>query len=55
MVAAPVCGKKSAAEDEALQNAQVVLMPLNPDFFPIVLDAGEEGAVRAIAEFLRVL
>jgi ATP-dependent helicase YprA (DUF1998 family) len=47
--------QKSAADDEELQNAQVVLTPLNPDFSPIVLDAGEEGMVRAIAEFVRVL
>ncbi len=47
--------QKSAADDEELQNAQVVLTPLNPDFSPIVLDAGVEGLVRAIAEFVRVL
>lgn len=47
--------QKSAFEDEGLQNAKVVLLPLNLDFDPIVLDAGEEGAVRAIAEFVRVL
>jgi hypothetical protein len=47
--------QKLASDDEELQNAQVVLAPLNPDFSPIVLDAGDEGAVRAIAEFVRVL
>lgn len=47
--------QKSAAEDEELQNAQVVLTPLNPDFEPIVLDADDEGAVRAIAEYVRIL
>jgi SOS-response transcriptional repressor LexA len=47
--------QKLASDDEELQNAQVVLTPLNPDFSPIVLDACDEGAVRAIAEFVRVL
>jgi hypothetical protein len=47
--------QKSAADDEELQNAQVILTPLNPNFSPIVLDAGDEEMVRAIAEFVRVL
>ena len=47
--------QKSASDDEGLQNVQVVFMPLNPDFSPIVLEEVEEDAVRAIAEFVRVI
>ena len=35
--------------------ARIVLKPLNAAFQPIVLDPSEEMAVRAIAEFVRVL
>ena len=46
---------KATGNEGELQNKKVVLKPLNPAFQPIVIDAAEEGAVRAIAEFVRVL
>lgn len=41
--------------DDSEQQKTIVLKPLNPGFQPIVIDASEYGAVRSIAEFVRVL
>lgn len=46
---------KVAGGDDSAQQKTIVLKPLNPAFQPIVVDGSEEGAVRAIAEFVRVL
>ena len=47
--------EKSSIDGEGLLNARVVLKPLNPAFQPIALTVSEEGSVRAVAEFVRVL
>ncbi len=44
----------AAPVDDGAQR-RIVLKPLNPAFQPIELDAADEAAVRAIAEFVRVL
>jgi hypothetical protein len=46
---------KTADSDTEWQHKQIVLKPLNPAFQPIVIGAGDEGAVQAIAEFVRTL
>lgn len=45
--------EKSAGED--WQHMQISLRPVNPAFSAIVLNAGSEGAVQVIAEFLEVV
>jgi phage repressor protein C with HTH and peptisase S24 domain len=47
--------EKLAAPDADGAQKRVVLKPLNPAFQPIELDGVDEDAVRAIAEFVRVL
>lgn len=47
--------EKVADPDNGWQHQQIVLKPLNPAFQPITLKAGDGKAVRAIAEFVRVL
>jgi hypothetical protein len=47
--------EKVKSDEDGVVNSKVVLKPLNPAFNPIVLGAPEEGAVRAIAELIRVL
>ena len=46
---------KVADVDTEWRHAQIVLKPLNPLFPPVLIDSEEEGTVRAIAEFVRVL
>jgi ATP-dependent helicase YprA (DUF1998 family) len=46
---------KVAGGDDSEPQKTIVLKPLNPAFQPILIDASEDGAVRAIAEFVRVL
>jgi hypothetical protein len=44
-----------AGGDDSETQKKIVLKPLNPAFQPIVIDATDAGAVRAVAEFVRVL
>lgn len=46
---------KVAGGDDLEPQKRIVLKPLNPAFQPIVIDESEDGAVRAVAEFVRVL
>ena len=44
-----------AGDADSEQQKTIVLKPLNPAFQPIEIDESDEGAVRAVAEFVRVL
>lgn len=46
---------KVVGSDDAGQQKSIVLKPLNPAFQQIVVDGSDESAVRAVAEFVRVL
>ena len=47
--------EKAAGPDGESQNTKIVLRPLNLAFQPLMMDAGDEGSVRAIAELVRML
>jgi len=47
--------EKVASEDGEWRHDRITLKPLNPDYQPLVLEPEEEGAVRVIAEFVKVL
>ncbi|MCW7551830.1 DEAD/DEAH box helicase [Endozoicomonas gorgoniicola] len=47
--------EKTVSVDDSWQHTRITLMPLNPDYQPIVLEPDEEGEVQAIAEFVRVI
>jgi hypothetical protein len=46
---------KVVGGDDSVAQKKIVLKPLNPAFQPIEIDESDEGAVRAVAEFVHVL
>lgn len=42
-------------EEGGFRHARIRLEPLNPEFQPVVLEAGEEGALRVVGEFVGVI
>lgn len=46
---------EKARTEESWFHTKVTLKPINPEFQSIVLEAGEEGSLQVVAEFLEVL
>ena len=46
---------EKAGDTESWQHTRVTLMPVNPEFEPIVLEAVDEGDVSVVAELIEVL
>ena len=44
-----------SADGDSWQHARITLKPNNPEFVPIELEDGDEGAVQVIAELVEVL
>jgi phage repressor protein C with HTH and peptisase S24 domain len=42
-------------EDDSWRHTRITLMPVNPDFEPIILTGADEGQLQVIAELVEVL
>ncbi len=47
--------EKTASRDGTWRHDQITLLPLNPDYRPIVLNPEHVGDVQVVAEWLSVL
>ncbi|WP_144411548.1 S24 family peptidase [Azotobacter chroococcum] len=47
--------EKVSDEDGSWQHERIILKPLNPAYQPLVLEPDEEGLVRVVAEWVKVL